>query len=334
MLRPGEYFRCIKKDGNISAGVLVYIFDVAEDEVKFGCGEIEYTTDFNDFMKCYVHEPKGREIRQKEISELVATIDTFNMESEKLLLTVSKEDKPSTSTDIVVANQWDLKTNDLNKAKIQLQKIQSNMLTKQKQLENLLAEKKAAFENRLAKFKEKASKLEETIWSLNLYLGIGEEVIQLRDGERCPASDMVRIRQKLLFMDEECAVAAEKGGIDFQKIEEFDRWVIAKNHIDQLLPEKKGVVALRVRREEKDYGDPWVTAHANKENMKTYFLIRNGECIWRVYATIKTGEVLFPRSVQEMIDLCAKLGYKDSERDGPRTAVSPELLFVEVSEPT
>lgn len=54
----------------------------------------------------------------------------------------------------------------------------------------------------------------------------------------------------------------------------------------------------------------------------------------RVAFLVERDHELAGKSVQEMIDLCAKLGYKDSERDGPRTAVSPELLFVEVSEPT
>lgn len=295
MLKAGEYFRCIKKDDDIVVGTLVLIQEIAEKEISFGCLKTTYNSDIDSFLKHFEHEPKGREQRQQQINELVNEIDTFNAKSERLLITVSEEEQ-STSTAMVVADKWALKQQDLNKAKIQLQKIEQDMLTKQEKLKALLSEKKNAFEHSLAKFKEKVGKIEETIWSLNLYLGIGEQVVQLRDGERCLATDKVKIRQKLLFMDEECVINAEKGGIDFQKIEEFDKWLLRKDHLKQVLPENKGIVALRVRRKEKDYGDPWSSAAANHENMKTYFLIRNGQCVWRVYATINTGDVLFPRS--------------------------------------
>jgi hypothetical protein len=37
-------------------------------------------------------------------------------------------------------------------------------------------------------------------------------------------------------MDEECAVAAEHGGIDARSIEQFDEWLLADPaHLDQVL---------------------------------------------------------------------------------------------------
>ncbi len=94
-------------------------------------------------------------------------------------------------------------------------------------------------------FGDAVKKLEEVIWTLNLYLGTGEEIIQLRMGEAASADLPLTIRQLVLFMDEECALESEKQGIDAYSMEQFDEWLLADSKsLDQVLPEKKGILAL------------------------------------------------------------------------------------------
>jgi hypothetical protein len=126
------------------------------------------------------------------------------------------------------------------------------------------------------------ARLEEGIQAVNLYLGRDEDLVQLADGASAPADTPIVVRQQVLAMDEECAVAAEEGGIDHQSIDEFDAWLLEDPaHLDQVLPEQKGVVALMPRRSDVDYGDPWVSARKNEANHQTYFLVRNGERLYR-----------------------------------------------------
>src|SRR5690606_29928828 len=123
---------------------------------------------------------------------------------------------------------------------------------------------------------------EEAIWTINLYLGKDERIVRLREGKPAAPETKIAIRQLVLYMDEECAIAAEHGGIDVRSIEAFDEWVAEPEHLRQVLPETRGVVALKVRRNARDYGDPWMSSEMNRANQHTYFLMRNGENLYRI----------------------------------------------------
>lgn len=144
----------------------------------------------------------------------------------------------------------------------------------------------------------------EGIWTVNLYLGSEEQIVQLREGAPAPVEEHVRVRQLVLAMDQEAAVAAEEGGIDSLDIEEFDAWLRESwEHVTQIIPEEKGVVALVPRWDEKTHWGEWVeeknafggvmkemrrqadkfkTAAAAEGNEVTYFVIRNGQNIYRI----------------------------------------------------
>jgi len=131
---------------------------------------------------------------------------------------------------------------------------------------------------------------------INLYLGRDEEIITLRDGASAPADTPITLRQLVLAMDEECAVAAEHGGIDAHSIEQFDEWLLADPaHLDQVLPEAKGVVVLVPRWTEKNYGDPWVNMIMAEENRRSYWLLRNGSRLYRMATAFHVGKTLVPK---------------------------------------
>lgn len=138
--------------------------------------------------------------------------------------------------------------------------------------------------------------LEEGLWMVDLYLGTQEQILTLRDGEPADREEPLTVRQLVLAMDEECAVAAEKGGIDSIDIDQFDKWLRADQaHVEQVIPERKGVVALVPRWQPgKEYDDPWKTAEAEKANKQTYFLIRNGEQLYRIWTNFRAGRLLVP----------------------------------------
>jgi len=101
-------------------------------------------------------------------------------------------------------------------------------------------------------------------------------------------------------MDEETLFDYDKGGMDFQKLEQFDEWVVRPNNLERILPEKKGIVAFRVRRKKKDYGefrtlqDVLIAMNKNAFNMETYLLIRNGENVYRIASDISFAPRLVP----------------------------------------
>lgn len=96
-------------------------------------------------------------------------------------------------------------------------------------------------------------------------------------------------------MDEESAASAGDGGIDAQNIDLFDQWILADPaHLDQVLPEQRGVVALMARRKDRDYGSPWETAHRNEANHESWWLIRNGQNVYRMVTNFQVGSRLVP----------------------------------------
>ncbi len=99
----------------------------------------------------------------------------------------------------------------------------------------------------------------------------------------------------VLAMDEESAVNAEGNGIDFRSVDAFDEWVTCDPaHLQQVLPEERGVVAIMARRSEIDYKDPWANKEYNKRNRHTYFLIRNGGALYRMDTNFEVGYRLVP----------------------------------------
>lgn len=132
---------------------------------------------------------------------------------------------------------------------------------------------------------------------LQAYAGIYEEIVLLRDGQPC--ADPLSIRQAVLFMDEEAAITDYDvdgfDGIDFRSIGRFDQWILADpRHLDQVLPERKGVVAIKPSRQIRPRGDWWLQMAEDRANNLTYFLIRNGERVYRVATGFSLGSLLYP----------------------------------------
>jgi hypothetical protein len=142
---------------------------------------------------------------------------------------------------------------------------------------------------------EMVRQLEEGIWTVNLYLGRDEEIVTLATGEPASEDTPITVRQMVLSMDQEARVAADSGGIDARQIETFDEWLLATpEHLDQVLPEKRGVVVLVPRETPADYGDPWLQKEMDRANRHSYWLIRNGENLYRIDTEFNVGKHLIP----------------------------------------
>ena len=158
----------------------------------------------------------------------------------------------------------------------------------------------------VAKFEKQIKKIMRVITTIELYLGVDEEIVQIQEGEKAPSNTPISFRQLVLFIDEEVG-AYEDGGLDWKSIEQFDNWLLQKQNLDIVLPEKKGMVVLRPRRENKHYHDnPWVNSFMNTPNHKhTYFLIRNGDNVYRIFTEkLTVSDRLFPRrkELQQLYD--------------------------------
>lgn len=182
-------------------------------------------------------------------------------------------------------------------------RAQQDAASAQKELQTAIDEQKRALEQAMRRMQaelepimKKARLLGDGISAINIYLGRDEEIEVLREGERAPADVPVSVRQLVLAMDEESLIAADGDGMDYKDVGEFCDWLLrSPAHLDQVLPEQKGVVALIPRRHAKDYGNPWESTVKNEANQHTYWLVRNGECLWLTTTEFVVGKFTVPR---------------------------------------
>lgn len=144
-------------------------------------------------------------------------------------------------------------------------------------------------------FYSELRKIRKVIQSIELYLGIDEEIVQIRQGDAAPADCPICFRQQMLYMDEETMIL-DGGGLDINSVDQFDEWLLQSDHLNQCLPEQKGMVVFRYRRNTKDYGDldkNWMMDYWNR---RTFLLIRNGENVYRIFTeNINISPRLFPK---------------------------------------
>lgn len=220
------------------------------------------------------------EAYEKKIDELAKNFNNLEEAYGKI-----NDEKTSDSTDLMRQDKESLKV---------MQDIYKNRKNEILVLESLMNKKIRELEVIKDRFATVVYKIKEVIDNIELYLGIKEDIVQIQIGERAPVDTPITLRQKILYMDEEVGITTG-GGLDWKSIDQFDEWLLDDNHLDLIMPEKKGIVILRVRRKDKKYDEnPFLNSVINESNHQTYFLIRNGNCVFRIYANIIIRDRLFP----------------------------------------
>lgn len=159
-----------------------------------------------------------------------------------------------------------------------------------RQLQSRLEKANAA----LAPVKKQLELMAEGIETITLYLNAAKNAVTIRDGQRASDIEPIVIRQMVLAMDEETGMFAEDGGITAQDLDAFDEWLLADpEHVTQIIPETKGVVALVARWRERERGNPW---SRDRDDVVTHFLVRNGDALFRTSVDFVAGEALIPRA--------------------------------------
>jgi hypothetical protein len=152
-------------------------------------------------------------------------------------------------------------------------------------LTNILTRKKNELYEIKRNFEEQLDHVNRVVGIIELYLGVNEDITLFQDGEAAPIETPITFRQLVLHMDEEVA-DWRKGGWDFENIEDFEKWLRIPKNLQQVLPEDKGVVILRPRRNDKDYNsdNPFADSERNRLNRKTFVLIRNGQKLYHIFS--------------------------------------------------
>lgn len=271
----------------------------------------QYNPQWQSMYDILQYDSKMRPIRTTQ-DEYFAEIEALANKSIGMndLLAIHFPDKSSEQeTGVMIMNRDVL----LSRKKDLLAK-QDFMKVRARAVKNLLEKRMQELRVWAAGMEGFIAKLNKLIWSIELYLGIKEELIGLQQGISAPADEPICFRQRRLYMDEEVGdPMADNQGLDFKKIDTFDNWLLQRNdyhkkfNYEFIIPEQKSVVILKVRRNDKQYTDnPWVNGMMNQPNHLTYVLIRNGENLYRIYADIVIGENFFPDQ-DELTELVQKV---------------------------
>lgn len=154
----------------------------------------------------------------------------------------------------------------------------------------------------LVVFEKQIKKIMRVITTIELYLGIEEEVVQIQEGPNADMNEPICIRQGLMFMDEEVGDPWDDGqGLEWNRkgIAAFDDWLTRNGNYKKVIPEKKGIAAFQARRNVKkraNHGNPFLNLAKIQADMQTFLLIRNGDNLYRLITDkINFRPRLFPR---------------------------------------
>jgi hypothetical protein len=293
-------------------GSLWYLSETEGDEVYLIQGENTWTFSLKTFLDHFVYAPEGVKERQDELVTLMSNLHAVGDRQDNLIESASTPklladdtrppQRQPTSTDLVtMASRTNpaVAAKNLKRVKTAFAITKNQISKRHSALQTLIQEQALILKAKTDILTKQIEIAQEAIYMINAYLGQDEEIIRIKSGKPALENEKIIIRQQVLFMDEESAASndfAKNGGIDFETIEEFDTWVVEPEHLQQVLPETKGIVAIKLRRNPKFYdNNPFVNSELNRKNKCLYILIRNGENLFRICTTLWVDEVFLPR---------------------------------------
>jgi len=305
-----------KKGKHVKVGEhedMMCVYEVGSNYVGFSVYEndrihtSEERVHFDEFLGRCRPEPDWKavlNIRMEGFQKQIAakTMEMVERAKELCLLKAPRQEQAEAVSMLPARSSVDLRAHQ--KELVQYQKSVPEI---SKEIDELAKEFGAAARNmalpdmaQLGVVKDSIKIVEDRIFTIELYVGLKEDVIRIADGEPAGVDEPVAVRQLMLYMDEETLFDYSDGGMDFTKLGDFDKWVVRPENLCRVLPEKRGVVAFQVRRHKKDYGTPsnlltaWTHMNWHNDNMLTYLLIRNGQRVYRVASDIDFAPRLIP----------------------------------------
>lgn len=226
---------------------------------------------------------------------------------ENNLLEDTQTETHNTPTEITTTNQNAMGA--LHNKTLELKEKTEELVLQTKNIQELLDHQKETTSNLMCQLQNEIQVLMEPIKAqieklntaahiANLYLGAQEAFYPIKEGIRAPETEPVCIRQRKLYIDEELALIHQN--FNARKLSEFDELLKNPEVLNQLIAEPKGIIALQVRRkllpDKEKTGNFNIDLQIQDENKQIYWIIKNGECLWRYHTNLEIGDTIFPIS--------------------------------------
>ena len=314
----------------------IYKFAYTEDNIYKYLSDYslsEYNSGLNKYVikdGCYDKAEINIYVNTEKDSKPVKTIKVSELENfnfDDVEKELSSKGQKTDSQEIALLKDDTVKVyaenlpQEFKEGKIKTVKDFNNCRTEieKKMLE--LEKQKRKLESQIAEMEKWLKGKYRVICAYETYLGTKEEVIELI-GEGKTSNEPIHLYQAVRFMDEEYGIVnlekitettyVEMEDFDYQNIDLFDKW-ITENY-KMFIPSERGIVMWRIKRRGKDYGDRWENMVCNGYNANCYFLIRNGERLYRIFSDVASkDDTMFPTEEQSI--QAGKKWYNDKEFD-------------------
>lgn len=176
-----------------------------------------------------------------------------------------------------------------------------------KQMGRWLKAKLIPLEAESAALEPAMSLIKDRIFSVELYAGLCETVVQVKGGKPADIGEPIHLYQRRAYMDEECLANYEAGGMEFKDMPDFHKWLARKENLNRILPQPRCLIAFRVRRHSKErevhsLSMFWRMLNLEQADKFTYLYIRNGEQLFCLATQIDFDEQLFPDLERSKLD--------------------------------
>ena len=251
-------------------------------------------------------------------SELVKTIKISELENfnfDDIEKKLSSKGQKADSQEIALIKEDTVKVyaenlpQEFKEGKIKTVKDFNNCRTEIEKKILELEKQKQKLNSQIAEMEKWLKGKYRVICAYETYLGTKEEIVELI-GEGKTSNEPIHLYQAVRFMDEEYGIVnlekitettyVEMDAFDYKNIDLFDKW-ITENY-KMFIPSERGIVMWRIKRLRKDYGDTWENMVCNGYNANCYFLIRNGERLYRIFSDVASkDDTMFPTEQQSLI---------------------------------
>lgn len=301
----------------------IYKFAYAEDDIYKYLSDYslsEYNYELRKYVLkdgCYEKAEINIYTKTEEDYKLVKTIKISELENfnfDDIEKKLSSKGQKADSQEIALVKEDTVKVyaenlpQEFKEGKIKTVKDFNNCRTELEKKMLELEKQKQELESQITEMEKWLKGKYRVICAYETYLGTKEEIVELI-GEGKTSNEPIHLYQAVRFMDEEYGIVnlekitettyVEMDAFDYKNIDLFDKW-ITENY-KMFIPSERGIVMWRIRRLNKDYGDTWENMVCNGYNANCYFLIRNGERLYRVFSDVSSKEdTMFPTKEQNI----------------------------------
>lgn len=283
--------------------VLACVTHLASNHIQLTTPERSgWTVRYHEVLGCLKFEPDWKRILQTRIEEKQKELQEA---VQHLALGYAAAGMAGENPDTLLPSTVRVDPDQAKAALVELKKNTMPTVTKQvaeitEEITELMVASTLPMKAQFNLMKGRMREVDQRVFALELYAGIHEQVIRIRDGGPAPDSTPITVRQLMLYMDEETLINTEYGGMDWDHLGEFDEWLAKPENFSRIVPEPRCLVAMRVRREHKDYPMPttlggfYALAAKLEQDMSTYLVMRNGDQLYRLASQVDFSPRLLP----------------------------------------